>query len=251
MGIHQGPRFTITATANSGHLELTLNWVASLQRHGYHKFVILCFDFELFSELVRRGFEPNVGMAPPHWCGTEISPIEESWMSTRYNDLTQAKLRIQHELLVRNHSLLFSDVDLVFTSPHVHEHLEQVFSTPKGNPPHLAYMYDQDTDMNTGFFAARPTEMVIRAFANTLPTLKRWGVDQLAFNYQLRTVMEIRYNHPYLRGLDKLLYANGLTFHRRKLNQKYHISPLVIHANYVTGKAAKRELLQQGGGWYL
>lgn len=111
-------------------------------------------------------------------------------------------------------------------------------------------MYDQDTDINTGFFVARPTDLIKEVFSRTIQHIGRWGVDQLAFNYEIRTIMQVKYSKPF-KGLDKLLYANGDVYFRKRLNEKLGIKPLIVHANYVEGSKKKMELLQRGNMWYL
>ena len=78
----------------------------------------------------------------------------------------------------------------------------------------------------------------------------RFKIDQLFFNYEIRTVMKVKYSKNF-RGLDKLLYANGLVYFRLQKNLQYDIKPLVVHVNYVQGSENKKKLLQSAGMWYL
>ena len=80
--------------------------------------------------------------------------------------------------------------------------------------------------------------------------MPKYGIDQLAFNYQVRTVMKARYTKSF-KGLEKLLYANGMVYFRQRMNQKLGIQPLVVHVNYAEGYEAKRNLLESAGLWYL
>ena len=117
-------RYTIIATANLGHLNFTLNWIASLKLNQYDKFLIFSFDFQLYSILVGYGYGENTVMAPLTWTKFDIPPNEHKWMEKNYKKLTESKLRIQSSLLELNFWILFSDVDLVFCSPHVLEHVQ-------------------------------------------------------------------------------------------------------------------------------
>lgn len=262
MDLNEENGFTIVATANSGHVDFTLNWAASLKRNQFHKFLVFCFDIDLFKVLLEHGLATNAVLAPTAWMVTEknklgvISNVEEKWMSTGYNALTQAKLSIQRELLQRNYSFLFSDVDLVFLSPHTVRHVKLLFGErcTKHNLDScftdFAYMYDQDTDVNTGFFAVVPTDTMKLVFDRTIAAMGKWGVDQLGFNYEIRTMMKIKYS-KHFKGLDKLLYSNGWTMDRAHLNKKLDIEPLVFHANYVEGKEAKTRMMLAHNFWYL
>lgn len=249
--------FTIVATANVGHKDFTLNWVTSLKRNGFHKFVIVCFDLHLYALLVRHGLQEQAVLAPSGWLGTEaVASAEVQWMSKGYNALTLAKLKIQRRLLQHNFAFVFSDVDLVFASPHVVSNVRQQFGSECSNSntskclTDFAYMVDQDTDINTGFFAVVPSAQIQLAFDNTIKNIHMWGVDQIAFNYQVRTVMKIKYSRHF-KPLDKVLFVNGWGLDQDNVNAKLNIPPLVVHANYVEGKAAKVRMLTSHGYWYL
>ena len=97
---------------------------------------------------------------------------------------------------------------------------------------------------------ARPTPVIKEVFNNTIAHIGKFGVDQLAFNYEIRTIMKIKYSKTF-KGLDKLLYANGLVFAKRKKNEQFGIKPLVVHANYYEGFEAKKQMLQKYGYWYV
>jgi len=119
-------KYVITAVANMGHANFTLNWIASLLLHGYKKFVIFCLDFQLYELLIQKGFDNNVVIAPSGWTKLEIPPFEHEWGEENYYKLTEAKIRIQRELLYRNFWIVLSDVDLVFLSSHVVDHLDYI-----------------------------------------------------------------------------------------------------------------------------
>ncbi|KAH9256072.1 hypothetical protein BASA81_005848 [Batrachochytrium salamandrivorans] len=249
--------FTIVATANFGHKEFTLNWITSLKRNGFHKFLVICFDLNLYTLLVEYGLHEQAVLAPSGWFRAEgIASAEVLWMSKEYNALTLAKLQIQRQLLEHNFPFVFSDVDLVFASPHTVSNIRQQFGsecTGKNTSSCLtdfAYMVDQDTDINTGFFAVMPTPQIKLAFDNTIKDIRRWGVDQIAFNYQVRTVMKIKYSRHF-KPLDKVLFVNGWGLTQDQINAKLAITPLVVHANYVEGKEAKIRMLTSHGYWYL
>ena len=87
-------------------------------------------------------------------------------------------------------------------------------------------------------------------FDRTIRNIDTFKIDQLVFNYEIRTVMKVKYSKNF-RGLDKLLYANGLVYFRLQKNLQYDIKPLVVHVNYVQGSENKKKLLQSAGMWYL
>lgn len=119
-------KYVITAVANIGHANFTLNWIASLKRMKYDRFVIFCLDFQLYKLLLLKGFERNAVMAPLSWTKHQIPALEHKWLEVEYNRLTEAKIRIQRELLYKGYWILFSDVDVVFLSRHVVDHVDFV-----------------------------------------------------------------------------------------------------------------------------
>jgi hypothetical protein len=90
---------------------------------------------------------------------------------------------------------------------------------------------------------------VLDVFEKTLEILPKWGIDQIAFNFVIRSILKIKYSKAF-KALDKIQYSNG-----RVLGQGLHISlgikPMVAHANYAQGYVAKRDLLAQLNMWYL
>jgi hypothetical protein len=137
MSRNKKSRYNIVAVANIGHLNFTLNWVASLRHQLYTKFVIFCLDWRLYSELVEVGLASHLVLGPKTWVKYDIVPAEHKWMMPEYNRLTEAKLRIQLALLKLGYWLIFSDVDSVFLNPNIIDHLAYMMGRwcePKSAP---------------------------------------------------------------------------------------------------------------------
>jgi hypothetical protein len=58
---------TIVALSTYSYRVTTLNWIASLLRHNYTRFVIFSYDTQLAAYLAERGFAANVAIVPKHW----------------------------------------------------------------------------------------------------------------------------------------------------------------------------------------
>ena len=56
----------------------------------------------------------------------------------------------------------------------------------------------------------------------------------------------VKFNDSRLDTLDLLLYANGAVHFNEKLNQKFNITPLMVHANYLVGDSKKDNLKRNG-----
>ena len=92
--------------------------------------------------------------------------------------------------------------------------------------------------------------MVKEAFDKTLVTIRKFRIDQLAFNYVIRTEMVVKYSKNF-KALDKFLYANGFVYHKRGMSKRFNIIPLVVHANYLQGSKAKQAFLAKNGMWFI
>ena len=131
--------YTIIALANSGMKEMTMNWIASLLRNGFTKFVIICFDFELYMFLAEYGFERNIAVVPQGWLHKSISADFQGWLSEGYKDLLHGKLMIMMELWKHGRGVFYNDVDLVFLSPQAFDYI--MYETKYQNPDFI-YMVD-------------------------------------------------------------------------------------------------------------
>ncbi|CAG0884706.1 unnamed protein product [Darwinula stevensoni] len=149
---------------------------------------------------------------------------------------------IGRELLKRGHSVLLSDVDVVWLSPGILAHVDYTL----GNAD-LACMVD-GKEMNGGFYAAKPSPIVMELFQKVADALKADAnlIDQYAFANVINRAMKIRYSKQ-LHFLDKLLYSNGNVYFQERLNEKMGIQPMIVHANFFVGAKKKREMLQSGG----
>jgi len=114
---------TMVALANQGMVEMTMNWIASLKMTGYDRWVVLCFDFPLYRFLVEYGFGNQTAMVPLDWLHKNVSAAAVNWGNTAYLELLQAKIIIIIKLLKLGIYLFYLDVDLVFCSPYVLEHI--------------------------------------------------------------------------------------------------------------------------------
>ena len=84
----------IVALSNYGMREMTMNWLASLRRNKYEKFVILCFDFIMYRFLCEYGFERNAALIPKGWPKADVGSNFHQWEERAYNEMLHAKIRI-------------------------------------------------------------------------------------------------------------------------------------------------------------
>ena len=51
----------ILSISNYGFKDLTLNWITNLNKLDFKKFIVFCFDQELYEFLSKKGFKNNLG----------------------------------------------------------------------------------------------------------------------------------------------------------------------------------------------
>jgi hypothetical protein len=80
------------------------------------------------------------------------------------------------------HTVVFNDVDLVWLSPNILAYFDYTF-----NERQFAHMQDHFSDVNAGFYVARPTPQVKEIFAKIMQMMSANEnlLDQEAFNAYL------------------------------------------------------------------
>ncbi len=245
----------IVALSNYAYRNMTLNWIASLIRNKYLKFLIFSYDQELAVYLAARGFQDRVVILPNEWNGNfsvKSSDTIADWL-TNTNDLrsmVKARLYFWLKLLDQNVTFLFSDIDLVFLSGHVLEHLvythqnslaDVLFTQDQFGRAHIAY--------NTGFFYATPTQFVKDLFGQVKEyMLATNDTDQIALQ---RLVAKSFLYDKRIEVLDHFLYATGNVYCLKGLSAKLNITPLMYHANYYSTSKEKLDSLQKERFWFI
>ena len=126
---------------------LRFNWIASMHRNGYFKFLLFCLDVKLYTTLAELPLSQNLVLVPMKWLHYAVNASELLWSTPSYNILTQAKVRIVYELLQNNYTVFSTDVDVIWLSPHILNYIDYTFGKRE-----MAYMIDQIDEVNGGFF---------------------------------------------------------------------------------------------------
>jgi hypothetical protein len=147
----------IVSLSNYAYRETTMNWIASLVMNGYSKFVVFCYDRDM-----------AVYLAQQKWLGEYTVDFTEvaDWWHKSYNldKLVKSRVYFWCEMLRADVTFLFNDLDLVFLSRHVLEHLQFIYENSRAD---ILFQQDQHVRAaayNTGFFYATPTPFVKRLF---------------------------------------------------------------------------------------
>lgn len=242
---------TIITISNYGFKELTLNWIKSLEKNNYHKFVVFSFDEELYDYLKQKGYSDRTTIVPSDWLEFELTKLPTNFGNKDYNKITQSKVHVHYNLLLNNITFLMSDVDIVWLSSHIVEYIEYNL---RHSYAHMAF--SQDTPLgaiqyNTGLFYAQTTKFTLNLFLNWINE-QRVDVSKSIDQFVLDSLLaKNSHSDSRIYPLDKLLFSSGEAYFHQKANDKFGIKPLTVHANYIVSMKNKIEYLKKSNLWYL
>lgn len=239
----------ILTVANYGYRHFTYNWALSLQNNKYSRFVIFSYDSKLIDYLSGKGFAKHLALVPREWLDHNVSLEFSSFSEKEYNLLVQSKVNVWVKLLELNYSIIFSDPDVVWLSPHIVEHIRLSLAMRDSD---VAFSTDQVEHIcNTGMFYAKPTQFVISLFKKTIIEQNKnpeTSMEQFVMGkYLLES--NLLYDRRII-NLDQLLYASGNVFFHLKLNAKYNVKPFTVHANFLSGYKGKSNAMKLANLWY-
>jgi len=180
---------TIISISNYGYLNLTLNWIESLQKINFTRYVLFCLDLKLFDYLTEKGYGNHLVKVPSAWIDFEITPYFATWAKTDYNHITQAKVHIWYQLLELNINFLFSDPDVVWLDKNIILHIQTIF---KYSLAEIAMAQDQEPSdffYNTGLFYAKSTHFCKQLFLKLIQEIRKDSenaIDQVVLGNMLR-----------------------------------------------------------------
>ncbi|KAI8370017.1 chitin synthase III catalytic subunit-domain-containing protein [Blakeslea trispora] len=244
-------KILLTAVANQGMAEYTLNWIASLKKCGLDdKFLVFAIDEEFVTTMKEAGYGKHVVMIPKEWFHKELSGEFEEWLSSGYTPITHSKSLVVERLLYTGVTVWFSDVDIVFTSPAVYDYLIMKLNARKQTET----LFSQETEqkiINSGFYVMRPTDTNKRILAasiyiqDTEQDKKPEVTQQRAINRVLDD-MNLNYQTSSIVLLDLMLFPHGRAYFDRQIPTKYGMVPMIVHANYRKGSNKKKDLQKFG-----
>lgn len=257
-------RILLTAVANQGMAEYTLNWIASLKKCGLDdKFLVFAIDQELVDTLSQHGYAKHVVLIPKDWFHTQLSDELEGWLSSGYTPITHSKSLVVEKLLYTDVTVWFSDVDIVFTSPHIYDYLLQKLTSRKQTES----LFSQETEqkiINSGFYIMRPTDtnkriLDVSIYIQDMEQKKAESGVKIEKNKQVTQQramnkvideLDLNYQTSAIALLDLMLFPHGRAYFDRQIPTKYGLSPMMVHANYRVGDNKKKDL-QKSGLWYI
>ncbi|GAA5804247.1 hypothetical protein HPULCUR_009734 [Helicostylum pulchrum] len=248
-------RILLTAVANQGMAEYTLNWIESLKKTGLDdKFLVFAIDQEMVETMKKYGYGKQVVLIPSEWFHIELSGKFEPWLSNGYTPITHSKSLVVERLLYTGVTVWFSDVDIVFTSTSIYDYLLMKLNSRKQTET----LFSQETEqkiINSGFYIMRPTDTNKRILAASIyiqdseANKKPQVTQQRAMNRVLDD-LNLNYQTSTIALLDLSLFPHGRMYFDLNIPTKYGMTPMMVHANYRKGDNKKKDL-QKFGLWYI
>ncbi|KAL9547539.1 hypothetical protein MBANPS3_006114 [Mucor bainieri] len=250
-GNKKADRILLTAVANQGMADYTMNWIASLKKCGLDdKFLVFAIDEEMVETMKKAGFGKHVVMIPKDWFHKELSKDFEGWLSDGYTPITHSKSLVVERLLYTDVTVWFSDVDIVFTSPSIYDYLLMKLNSRKQTET----LFSQETEqkiINSGFYIMRPTNTNKRILdasiyiQDTEQNKKPEVTQQRAIN-RILDDMNLNYQTSSIVLLDLMLFPHGRAYFDRNIPTKYGMTPMIVHANYRKGDNKMKDLKKFG-----
>jgi hypothetical protein len=240
----------IVSISNYGFKNLTLNWITNLYKLGFNKFVVFCFDQELYEFLSEKGYKNNLAIVPSNWLDFKVSKSFLNWGSKDYNQITQAKPQIWYQLLKLKLNIFFSDPDVVWLNEHIIDHLKFIYEYSTAD---LLFSLDNNrksVTYNTGLFTAKCTPYSIDLFLNLINEQRKNPSYSNQKVFKIIT-KKMKSSDNKIIALDPILFASGKVFLKLKLNKKYNLNPYTFHANYLIGMQAKINALKANNYWFI
>jgi len=242
---------TIITICNYGYRNFTLNWIMHLEKYGFKKFVVFCFDTKIFAYLKEKGYKKRIIMVPNEWLDFELSVEFSSWASTNYNHIVQSKTNIWYNLVKLGHNILFSDPDVVWLNKHILEHLDFIFKYSRAQILFSQDSQDHTNYYNTGFFYAKSSAYTIDLFMKIIEIQRKDPKNAMEQTILNNLLTKNKYNDCRLVGLDPILFASGRIVYQKKLLNIFTLNPYTVHANYIAGQPAKISALKSSNMWLI
>ena len=262
--------FAVVVFTNRGMLNMTLNWLISLDRVGedVRLPLLICFDAYSHRYLADLGLNvyrvdaetfAEIGLPP-----VAITTALAEFGSLDYKVVVQTKMYISAYIVKVGVPYIFSDVDIVLLRRRPTNAFGDIVSRlNEASTRNIAMLIQNDDDparrkaLCTGFYILRPTEGVLDLFTRVsaqLNTTTGKG-NQAAFNQvcndmSCRDFVDVLEPSLYMRGADFFFKNTGdrtIVYDNGELEERL---PCMVHANFMVG-SEKEERMRKLHVWYI
>jgi len=257
-------RDVVAVYANLAFADLTRNLICHMRRLGMRNFVVLALDGDLCAaiadERVPCHFDARFGAG-----FSEHQRWTNALDKSHYFRMLQLKLGYAAQVLALGYNLLLCDADTAFVS----DPLAYVRGALRDAPdvdlliqsdarPQVADSVDWVCAGNFFVRATPAAQAFVREAALLMHTTGYPDQDCMQLiltgrEQELRFPRDVRYRTAHELGLrfallDPLRVANGGVYFASRLNEKFNVTPVLVHANQNWDKVTR---LKQAGLWCL
>jgi hypothetical protein len=212
---------------------ITLNWIASLVRNNYTKFVVFCHDRPTWAFLSARGYQHNSVILPARWSTAPPRAF--------------SPFKMLYEIISRDLSFLYCDTGSVFLSSSIVEHVQFSQQFSDGDMAFAVFKRSHRIVYNTGFFYVIPTRLSKEIFK------KLAEVDSADSSTSVNELIDEARRERKFATLDHFLYASSLaaTDEGNATRPALNIKPVFVQANSFADLDQKQEFLRSNGYWFV
>ena len=227
---------------NSGYEQMLLNFMHHYKRvhpEPAPPVAVLALDVTAMEQLDKHNIHSFLFEAK-HW--KKLQKNASSYGAASWGPIVMSKLAAIHSVLSYGYTVLYTDVDIV-----LHRPVDSIYRALKQQiGAEIAFQIDGNAfhSVCTGVILATPTPFCKQILCADGPDAARWKDDQLYIQKKLSTLK------PTLRSkvvrLPISVYPHG-NFWKKSRNRCSR--PVLVHYNYVVGKAAKIGWMKRDHVW--
>ncbi|XP_072032622.1 uncharacterized protein [Amphiura filiformis] len=239
------PKTVVLTTTNSAFLDLTENWLYSIQSCGvWPNITVIAEDRAAYEALRKMKFNIHVTLAD------QLSTADNLLFDTpEYKRFVNKRADYILALLHNGYDVLFSDVDTYWVKnpfPYFEEGYD-IFTQADQLPPLpqvlcAGFVFYKATGQTLKFVRTWITRMAIKK--QKLP-------DQVVLNQLIMKCMKNK-NGVKVKVLDPNLFVSGQFYFNDDWRSKNpHVQPVMLHNNWVIGHDVKVQRFKKIGMWSI
>ena len=266
-----GPNNTLMLIpVNFGYLDFALNLLCSIRRLEIHNYIFLALDEKVFDAMLAMNLPVYMDKEMP-----SVLSETKGWGQREFRALLCHKLIAVINCLKKEINVILVDADIVFKQdPRMYLRWDMdltfsigscEFTLPDNAHPGVL----ENAKVNTGFFLARASPRIIRAFTRAheicsatydIGFMDGHRVDMMDDQDAINEVIWTQHmNAAFVNNSDQFInygflngciFANGCVYFKHLCkNQTGYNNEVLVHANFLVGKEEKIHNLNKTGNW--
>ncbi len=240
---HGLPNTVVLTTTNTAFINLTQNWITSIQQAGVWPDITVIAEDRVVYDILQERNDIQVYLTQFQTFRTNALPIN----TPLHNRLVNQRPYYIKKYLQRGMNVLFNDVDIVWLGDPF-PHLEGDYDVFLEEDQH-----DQKTVFSAGFVFYRATDPSLVLIKELIQRIdKQQG--KTSYRILLNEIIDENFIPDLkVKILDPTKFPNGILAYHQKDLAKWRTknNPLVIHNNWKGSRDGKVKWFKDAGLWYL